>query len=207
MKQSRDQYYFETMARCAGFGAKAAAYLQESLSGFDTATLGTRIEAMHAIEHDADMLKHDMMEHLSREFMTPIELEDLVALSQELDNVVDCIDDVMQRIYIHNITAMREDVHALTALLIRCVEALCGAVGELANFRKSETIRPAIVEVNSLESEADALYLKAMRRLYTTETDPITVLSWTHLYESLECCFDACEHASDVIESVIMKNS
>lgn len=207
MKQSRDQYYFETMARCAGFGAKAAAYLQESLSGFDTATLGARIEAMHAIEHDADMLKHDMMEHLSREFMTPIELEDLVALSQELDNVVDCIDDVMQRIYIHNITAMREDVHALTALLIRCVEALCGAVGELANFRKSETIRPAIVEVNSLESEADALYLKAMRRLYTTETDPITVLSWTHLYESLECCFDACEHASDVIESVIMKNS
>ena len=207
MKQSRDQYYFETMARCAGFGAKAAAYLQESLSGFDTATLGARIEAMHAIEHDADMLKHDMMEHLSREFMTPIELEDLVALSQELDNVVDCIDDVMQRIYIHNITAMREDVHALTALLIRCVEALCGAVGELANFRKSETIRPAIVEVNSLESEADGLYLKAMRRLYTTETDPITVLSWTHLYESLECCFDACEHASDVIESVIMKNS
>ena len=207
MKQSRDQYYFETMARCAGFGAKAAAYLQESLSGFDTATLGARIEAMHAIEHDADMLKHDMMEHLSREFMTPIELEDLVALSQELDNVVDCIDDVMQRIYIHNITAMREDVHALTALLIRCVEALCGAVDELANFRKSETIRPAIVEVNSLESEADALYLKAMRRLYTTETDPITVLSWTHLYESLECCFDACEHASDVIESVIMKNS
>ncbi|MDD5917745.1 MAG: DUF47 family protein [bacterium] len=207
MKQSRDQYYFETMARCAGFGAKAAAYLQESLSGFDTATLGARIEAMHAIEHDADMLKHDMTEHLSREFMTPIELEDLVALSQELDNVVDCIDDVMQRIYIHNITAMREDVHALTARLIRCVEALCGAVGELANFRKSETIRPAIVEVNSLESEADALYLKAMRRLYTTETDPITVLSWTHLYESLECCFDACEHASDVIESVIMKNS
>ena len=207
MKQSRDQYYFETMARCAGFGAKAAAYLQESLSGFDTATLGARIEAMHAIEHDADMLKHNMTEHLSREFMTPIELEDLVALSQELDNVVDCIDDVMQRIYIHNITAMREDVHALTALLIRCVEALCGAVDELANFRKSETIRPAIVEVNSLESEADGLYLKAMRRLYTTETDPITVLSWTHLYESLECCFDACEHASDVIESVIMKNS
>ena len=162
---------------------------------------------MHAIEHEADMLKHDMMERLGREFMTPIELEDLVALSQELDNVVDCIDDVMQRVYIHNITAMRDDVGEFTALLVRCVEALCGAVGELSNFRKSETIRPAIVDVNSLESEADALYLKAMRRLYTTERDPITVLSWTHLYEGLENCFDACEHASDVIESVIMKNS
>ena len=79
MKQSRDQYYFETMARCAEFGRRAAAYLQESLDGFDTATLGARMEAMHAIEHDADMLKHDMMERLGREFMTPIELEDLVS--------------------------------------------------------------------------------------------------------------------------------
>ncbi len=207
MKQSKDQYYFETMARCAQFGLDAAKHLQAALATFEVITLGSRMEDVHAIEHEADMLKHDMMERLGREFMTPIELEDLVALSQELDNVVDCIDDVMQRVYIHNITAMRDDVGEFTALLVRCVAALCRAVGELGNFRKSETIRPAIVDVNSLESEADALYLKAMRRLYTTERDPITVLSWTHLYEGLENCFDACEHASDVIESVIMKNS
>lgn len=207
MKQSRDQYYFETMARSARFGLQAAEHLQAFLGAFDLAALGEKMEAMRAIEHEADMCKHDMTEHLSREFMTPIELEDLVALSQELDNVVDCIDDVMQRVFIHNVTAMREDVPALAALLVRCVAALCRAVGELGNFRKSETIRPAIVDVNSLESEADALYLKAMRRLYTTERDPIAVLSWTHLYEGLENCFDACEHASDVIESVIMKNS
>ena len=207
MKQSKDQYYFETMARCAQIGLDAAKHLQAALATFEVITLGSRMEDVHAIEHEADMLKHDMMERLGREFMTPIELEDLVALSQELDNVVDCIDDVMQRVYIHNITAMRDDVGEFTALLVRCVAALCRAVGELGNFRKSETIRPAIVDVNSLESEADALYLKAMRRLYTTERDPITVLSWTHLYEGLENCFDACEHASDVIESVIMKNS
>lgn len=207
MKQTRDQYYFDTMNRFAEQGKKAALHLRESLAGFDTATLGARMEAMHAIEHDADTLKHDMMERLSKEFMTPIELEDLVDLSHELDNVVDCIDDVMQRIYIHNIRAMREDVPALTELLVKCTEALCRAVGELSNFRKSGIIRPAIVDVNSLESEADTLYLKAMRKLYTTESDPITVISWTHLYDGLENCFDACEHASDVIEGVIMKNS
>ena len=79
-------------------------------------------------------------------------------------------------------------------------------IGEVVNNIMKESF-PAIVDVNSLESEADGLYLKAMRRLYTTETNPITVISWTHLYDGLENCFDACEHASDVIESVIMKNS
>lgn len=207
MKQSKDQFYFDAMVRAAESGRRAAAYLEETLGKFDTATLPARMEAMHAIEHDADDLKHDMMEHLGKEFMTPIELEDLVSLSDELDNVVDCIDDVLQRVYIHNIRAMREDVPELTALLVRAAQALSGAVGELENFRKSTKIRPAIVDVNSLESEADALYMKAMRKLYTTETDPLAVLSWTHLYEGLENCFDACEHASDVIERVIMKNS
>ncbi len=207
MKPSRDQYYFDTMNRFATQGKKAAVYLRESLGAFDPVTLGACMEAMHAIEHEADILKHGMMERLNKEFMTPIELEDLVDLAHELDNVVDCIDDVMQRIYIHNIRAMREDVPALADLLVQCVEALCRAVAELANFRKSDVIRPAIVDVNSIESEADALYLKAMRKLYTTESDPITVVSWTHLYDGLENCFDACEHVSDVIEGVIMKNS
>ena len=128
MKQSKDQYYFETMARCAQFGLDAAKHLQAALATFEVITLGSRMEDVHAIEHEADMLKHDMMERLGREFMTPIELEDLVALSQELDNVVDCIDDVMQRVYIHNITAMRDDVGEFTALLVRCVAALCRAV-------------------------------------------------------------------------------
>ena len=159
----KDQYYFDVLISCANYGCDAAKFLQETLKNFNPDSLTENMAAMHAIEHDADMLKHDMMERLGREFMTPIELEDLVALSQELDNVVDCIDDVMQRIYIHNVTAMRDDVPELAALLVRCAQALCGAVGELANFRKSETIRPAIVDVNSLESEADGLYLKAMR--------------------------------------------
>lgn len=207
MKQSRDQYYFDTMNSAAGFGKKAAMYLQETLSAFDVNTFGEKMEAMHAIEQEADTLKHAMTERLSKEFMTPIELEDLVALSHELDNVVDCIDDVMQRIYIYNIASMREDVEALCALLVHCTDALLSAVKELANFRKSTTIRKEIIEVNTIESDADALYMKAMRNLYTTEKDPVTILVWTNLYEDLENCFDACEHASDAIESVIMKNS
>ncbi|MBQ6692513.1 MAG: DUF47 family protein [Clostridia bacterium] len=207
MKQSRDQYYFDTMNSTANFGKKAALYLQDTLASFNIATFEQKVEEMHAIEHEADTLKHDMTERLSKEFMTPIELEDLVALSHELDNVVDCIDDVMQRIYIYNITAMREDVAPLCALLVHCTDSLCKAVKELANFRKSATIRKEIVEVNNLESDGDALYMKAIRSLYTTEKDPIAVLAWTNLYDGLENCFDACEHASDVIESVIMKNS
>ncbi|MDR0840908.1 MAG: DUF47 family protein [Christensenellaceae bacterium] len=206
MKTKKD-YYFNVMARCAAFGCEAAAFLQDALQRFDPETLTARMKEMHAIENNADTLKHDMMRFLSREFMTPIEREDIVNLAQELDNVVDCLDDVMQRLYIHNIQVLRDDLDAFTAVIVRCTAALHAAVTEFAQFKKSQTIGEHIVTVNSLESEGDMLYLTAMRKLSTTETNPLSVFAWSQVYTGLENCLDACEHASDVIESVIMKNS
>lgn len=203
----KDQYYYDVLIRCAQYGCDAATFLQESLQAFDPKTLTDRMDTMHAIEHNADSLKHDMMRELSREFMTPIEREDILALSQELDNVVDCLDDVMQRMYIHNVLVLRGDMNEFTALIIRCTQSLQRAVEEFAHFKKSKTIAEHIVEVNTLESEGDALYMQAMRKLNTTEANPLNVLAWTRIYEGMENCLDACEHASDVIESVIMKNS
>lgn len=203
----KDQYYFDVLIRCAAYGCEAALLLQESFATFNPDTVTARMEAIHVIEHKADDLKHEMMRKLGREFMTPIEREDILSLSQELDNVVDCLDDVMQRLYIHNVLALRGDMLDIIELIVRCTEALHRALEEFQHFKKSQTIAVHIVEVNNLESEGDALYLEAMRRMHTTETNPINIIAWTHIYEGLENCLDACEHASDVIESVIMKNS
>ncbi|NCB31401.1 MAG: DUF47 family protein [Clostridia bacterium] len=203
----KDQYYFDVLIRSAAYGCDAAMFLQESFLQFEPETVTQRMEAIHVIEHNADSLKHEMMRKLGREFMTPVEREDILTLSQELDNVVDCLDDVMQRIYIHNVLALRGDMLDFIELIVRCTKALHRALEEFPHFKRSQTIAEHIVEVNSLESEGDVLYMKAMRRMNTTETDPINILAWTHIYEGLENCMDACEHASDIIESVIMKNT
>lgn len=203
----KDQYYFDALANCAAYGCDAALLLQESFEQFNPETVTQRMEAIHVIEHKADDLKHEMIRKLSREFMTPIEREDILTLSQELDNVVDCLDDVMQRLYIHNVLALRGDMLDILTLIVRCTEALHRALSELHNFKRSQTIAVHIVEVNNLESQGDALYLEAMRRMNMTEPNPINIIAWTHIYEGLENCLDACEHASDVIESVILKNS
>ncbi len=203
----KDQYYFDVLIRCATFGCDAASFLQESFAQFDPATVVARMEAIHEIEHKADDLKHEMIRKLGKEFITPIEREDILTLSQELDNVVDCLDDVMQRLYMHNVLALRGDMLEFVELIVRCTQALHRALEEFPNFKKSQTIVVHIVEVNNLESEGDALYLEAMRRMNTGESNPINILAWTHIYEGLENCLDACEHASEVIESVIMKNT
>ena len=80
----KDQYYFDVLISCANYGCDAAKFLQETLKNFNPDSLTENMDAMHAIEHNADSLKHEMMSKLSREFMTPIEREDILSLSHRI---------------------------------------------------------------------------------------------------------------------------
>ena len=80
-------------------------------------------------------------------------------------------------------------------------------MGEMHNFRKSTLLRDLVIEINHMEEEGDRLYTETMRRLYTEEKDPVSVMAWTTLYDHLEKCCDQCEDVADVVERVIMKNT
>ncbi len=79
---------------------------------------------MHEIEHAADQKKHEMMEHLISEFITPIEREDIATLSYMLDDVLDMIEEVMQMFYMYNVQEMRLVTREFARLIVRSTEAL-----------------------------------------------------------------------------------
>ena len=151
--------------------------------------------------------KHEMMAVLVKAFITPIEREDIILLSQSIDEVTDKIEDVLIRIYINNVQQIRPEALAFIKVIIRCCEALKEVMEEFADFRKSKTLHGLIIEINALEEEGDRLFIESMRRLHAEVTDPIEIIAWREIYVYLEKCCDACEHVADVVESVIMKNT
>ena len=165
------------------------------------------MEEMHKLENSADISKHEMMEKLAQEFITPIERDDIAHLAQELDEITDHIEDIILRMYMFNIQSIREEAFDFAKVIIGCCEQLKTALADFDNYKKSKIIPQAIIEINSLENEGDKLYTKALRSLFTTCKDPIEVLAWTETFRHMERCCDACEHAANVIESIVMNNS
>ncbi len=197
--------YFRTSGQ---FACTAAQCLYETLAHYDAEALRDRVAVMHRIENEADAAKHEMTRGLAKEFITPLEREDIIALAQEMDNVVDAADEVLQRAYMFNIKVMRPETVTFAELIVKCCAALSATLDELSGFKKTTSdINKHIVEVNTLESAGDAMHNENIRRLFTAETDARELLVWNIMFESLENCLDACEHAVDVVESVIMKNS
>lgn len=199
--------YFDELTELVGYSCEAGEYLHNFFKEFDLMQIDERKEAMHKIEHTADGRKHEMMQKLMREFITPIEREDIMQLAQEIDEVTDRIEDVFLRIYMYNIQTLRPDALTFSHTIFNCCKALKMAVQELYQYKKPDKISPYIIQVNSLEEEGDKLYMEAVRRLYLEESDPITIMAWTETFNRMERCCDACEHAANVVESVIMKNS
>ena len=159
------------------------------------------------VEHAADEKKHVVLNTMVKAFITPIEREDIILLSQNIDEMTDKIEDVLIRIYHNNIRSIRPDALQLAKVVIRCCEAVKEMMGEFADFKRSKTLHDRVVNINTMEEEADQLYISSMHTLHTTCTDPIEIISWREIYMYLEKCADACEHVADVVESVVMKNS
>lgn len=199
--------YFSYFEVCAGYACEAAAFLHEYIAHYDPAVIEAKVEQMHRIENAADCKKHEMLEHLADEFMTPIEREDIIALAQELDSVVDAIDDVMQHIYVFNIQQVTPESVCFSALIASCCKSLALAVAEFRNFRKSKSIAQHVIVVNTQESDGDKLFAKNMRKLFTNGSDLRHIIIWTSLYEYMEKCLDECEDTVDIIESIVMKNT
>lgn len=207
MTSKKGNDYFGMLAELVDYSCEAASLLCETLSNFDGDKLEDRIAAMHEIEHTADLKKHDMINKLAKEFITPIERGDIIELSHQIDNVTDAIEDVLVRIYMFNIKSMREEALEFCNLIIKISNKLKDLIREFRNFKKSSDIEGLIININDLEEDGDRLYTKGMRNLFTNISDPVALMTWKDIFVYFEKCCDACEHAADVVESVIMKNS
>ena len=162
---------------------------------------------MHSIENSADTAKHQMIERLAHEFMTPIEREDIILLAQDLDNVVDSIDEVLRRMYMFHMKAIRPEALKFAELICKCCKVLELVLTEFHNFKSSKTIYKSLIEVNSLESDGDVLYSESVRELFSGSASARDELIWLNIFEEFEECLDSCEDVADTLESIIIKNT
>ena len=207
MAIKKDDNYFGTFVELVNYSCQAAKLLSDIMYNYNPDELEEKMKLMHNIEHAGDVERHIMMKKLAKEFITPIEREDIVAMADAIDNVTDNIEDVLMRMYMFNVKTMREDALRMADIIVKCCEALREALNEFHNFRKSQTLHGLIVEINRMEEEGDDLFTKATRNLYVNGKDPLEVYGWGRTLHYMEICCDACEDVADVIESVMMKNS
>ncbi len=203
----QDKFYFDKFIVLVEYARNAGQFLIEIINDYKPDKIITSLEKMHKIEHAADLEKHKIIEKLLKEFVPPLEREDIITLTQVIDDVTDAFEDVLMKLYMYNVRELRGDFVEFARIALQCADGLLEVVTEFPNFKKSTKLHPAIVEVNRLEEVGDRMYIKVVHDLFYEEKDPKTLIAWEDIYFHLEKCCDACEEVADVIETIIMKNT
>lgn len=207
MSRKNEDFTFDAFVRSIEVSCDAAHMVRDAIANYDPEKLPEQLDALHAIEHKGDEVKHDLVSRVSRAFITPLERDDILTLIQALDNVTDAVEDILIRMRITGVRRMRSDAAAFAELLVRCTDATRQLMQEFRNFKKSKTLNEHIILVNHIEEEGDAMYMEAMRRLHTGVEDLLQLVVWREIYDFFERCFDACEDVADIVENMAIGNT
>ena len=197
-KEVRFFDYFEQQSQQI---IKAGTLLSELVHNFADAR--AKAFAIKEVEHAGDQITHEMFRHLNTTFITPIDREDIHDLATRLDDVLDFIEAVAERLVIYRIKEPTSACRALAELIVAQIAAMDGCI------RCLRTMDPGFhehaVEVNRLENRADSLLRETLAAMFEEQPDPIEVIKWKEIYETLEAVTDRCEDVANVIEGIILK--
>lgn len=182
---------------------EGAQLLKEMMDNFENPADSQRW--IKDVEHKGDSITHSIIQKLNKSFVTPFDREDIYALSAALDDILDLIDASAQRIVMYNVEKPTPEAKELAFIILKSCQTIEKGVAHLGG--KMEHISECCVDVNALENEADRVCREAISRLFDEERDPIQLIKWKEIYETLERATDKCEDAANILESVVVKNA
>ncbi len=208
-RKSRKFDYFDAFERQASFAVEEAKLLINTIETFSAdMDIEAVLDEAHRIEHEGDVICHDSYTAIATDFITPIEREDIIEMAQSLDDILDYIEDVVQQFYMFDIKEMHKDALGFAKIIKKSCYAIHDAMDDFRNFKTSKNFKQRLIEINSLEEEADVLYIEIIRKLHQEDKDkPLYVYVWSQIFARMERCTDACEHTADIMRTIMLKNA
>jgi uncharacterized protein len=201
----REEKFFDLFIEVAKRCNEGAGHLKELLSGKPDRQAYC-IESIKRLEHEADQVTHEVVNRLARTFITPIDREDIHLLASDLDDVIDRIDGTARRILIFKLTdAPAPGVLGLCDVIQRITAVIVQGVTKLRNDHQA--VIACSIEAKKLEEEGDAIYQKVLAQLFEDERDPIKLIKWKEIYDTLETTIDQAEDVANDLESIALKHA
>ena len=200
----RDGAFYQYIVELAVIVRESADLLLESMNDQSKmAELFTKVDVM---EKNADKVTDRIITHLNDTFITPLDREDIYALAQKIDDVIDGVQGIAERMTLYNVGAASPGAIALTALVVksaRQLEKACTYLPDLKQKRlKLEARCSRIIEI---ESQGDSLYRQEMAKLFRECKDPIEIIKWKEILMLLEDALDDCEDVAGLLKGVLLK--
>lgn len=198
----KEEKFFDLFKESSANLVRAADLFRELADHYDR--LPEIVVKIREIEHDGDHVTHVLFDRLNRSFVTPIDREDIHNLASALDDVLDGMEAVVNRLVLFRIDHTTPNMTRLLHIVADAATVIDKAVREL---RYIDGLTDYTIEINRLENEADTISRESLAALFDDSHDAVEIIKWKEIYGRLEACADQCEDVANVIDAIVLKNA
>jgi predicted phosphate transport protein (TIGR00153 family) len=202
---TKKDVFFELIERASAKIKEGAEVFLDLMKNFEN--VKEKARRIKEIERECDDITHEVFEKLSTTFVTPIDREDIYLLISRMDDVMDMVYAVSERMNLFHINEVTPIALQLSEVFVKSIYEITQAITHMQHLDKAFNILRHCVEVNRLENEGDDLARSAIGDLFAGKYDPVYIIKWKEIYETIERGIDKCEDVANVIESIILKNA
>lgn len=201
LQKKGDTDFFKLLIEAAENNLASSVLFREAMNSGKPASY---IERLKDMEHKGDNITHMIYRGLNKVFITPLDREDIMALANSVDDVLDEIEETIARFDYLALDYSDDYMKKFAEVIVGSCEHILEALKLLAKKKYME-ITEHTVKINSLENEGDRLMREGIRTIFLSQKDPYTDFKLKEMYEHLEEATDACERVANSLESIVLR--
>ncbi len=205
MALTRDAVFWSAFSAMTEKTQKAVEVLHELLD--HPSQIKEYSKRIKDLEHEADRITHEVVQCLHQTWITPLDREEIHALITSLDSVLDFIDAASEKLALYEVDVIRPEARELVGLLQKACEDVAKAVDGLKKIKDPAPLLELCRSINKHEHDADMVFRTAIATLFKAKTDPLEVMKWRDILESLEMATDRAEDVANIIEGIILEHA
>jgi predicted phosphate transport protein (TIGR00153 family) len=173
---------------------------------------GELVTAIIQAEHDGDQLARETFDRLDRSNFSSNDREDIYDLISRIDDLVDTIDAIGQRILFYKIARAEDEFVRQCTVLVKSSRLASDAVSCVRHLEERKTPQLAatvdqlMIVMHNAEEEGDVIHHQVLRQLFDSCLDPFEVIKWKELYALVEQAIDLCDDITCVVHRIVAKN-
>ncbi len=202
----KDMEFYDLFEQATSNLVVAAKKLVDFFDSYEN--VEAKAKELKELEHQGDVITHEIIARVHRSFVTPIDREDITLLAHSLDDVMDFIEAAGRTANLYHIVRPREPARELARIVEKMAVKLNEVVPRLRHRDRYFWILQQCVEINTLENEADDVQHAALAELFEVcSTDTCEVIKWREIYGHLENATDRGEDVANVLEGIVLKHA
>ncbi len=202
----KEEQFFDILIKAADNAYKSTVAFKSLMHEYHDQSDG--FQKIRDIETEGDLLTHEIIDKLNRTFVTPIDREDIHELAGEIDDVCDILQALSDRMQLYDLGRVIPKIMLEMADLLEVSgKTMEAAVTEIHNFKRNSRVHDHCIEIKRIENEADDLLKNALAGLFKNNPNPMDVIKWKEIYETIEMAHDKMSGIANTLEGIIVKNA